>query len=178
MRARNLLLLTAAPFIAAACSKADDAATTSDSASGLAATSATNAADAGAVTQAIEAANAKFADAMKRGDTVAIADNYTEDAVVMPQGTASWRGREAIRKGFGGMLSGAKVTEFSLKTEDVAIGGDMAVETGSYDETYVPTGGKETKDKGKYIVVWKRQSDGSWKIVSDIFNSDLAPPKS
>jgi uncharacterized protein (TIGR02246 family) len=173
MRARTLLLLSTVPFFAA-CAKSDDAATTSESASGLAATAST---DAGAVRQAIDAANAKFIDAMKRGDTITIADNYAEDAVVMPQGAESWRGREAIRKGFTGMLTQATVKEFNGKTEDLVIGGDLAVETGTYDEVYVPKGGKETRDKGKYINVWKRQPDGSWKIVRDIFNSDI-PPKS
>jgi uncharacterized protein (TIGR02246 family) len=182
MRTRTLLLLSAVPFLAAACARSEDAATTtSESASGVAATAAgarEAGADAGAVRQAIDAANAKFVDAMKRGDTVTIADNYTDDAVVMPQGTQTWRGREAIRKGFGGMVTGATIKEFNMKTEDVTIGGDLAVETGTYEETAVPKGGKEFKDKGKYLVVWKRQADGSWKIVKDIFNSDNPPPKS
>ena len=30
-------------------------------------------------------------------------------------------------------------------------------------------------DDGKYIEIWKRQADGSWKIAYDIFNSDLPP---
>src|SRR5918997_846606 len=107
MRARTLLLLSAVPFLTGACARSEDGATTtSESASGVAATTAT---DAGAVRQAIDAANTKFVDAMKRGDTVTIADNYTEDAVVMPQGTEAWRGRDAIRRGFGGMIGGATI---------------------------------------------------------------------
>jgi uncharacterized protein (TIGR02246 family) len=175
MRVRTLLLLTAVPFFGTACSKADDAAVTSDSAAGVAATAAT---DAGAVRQGIDAANAKFVDAVKRGDTtMAIADNYADDAIVMNPGTESWRGREAIRKGFSGMATAMTVKDFNLKTDDVALGGDLAVETGSYEMTVQPKGGKEMKDKGKYVVVWKRQADGSWKIVRDVFNSDVPPAK-
>ena len=175
MRARTLLLLSVVPFFGA-CARPDDTAATSESAAGVAATAST---DAGAVRQAIDAANAKFVEAMKRGDTIAIAENYTEDAIVMPQGTESWRGREAIRKGFGGMLTQSTVKEFSMKTDDVTVAGDIAVESGTYEETaQAKSGGQETKDKGKYMVVWKRQADGSWKIVRDIFNSDNAPPRS
>jgi uncharacterized protein (TIGR02246 family) len=175
MRMRSVLLWSSLPFFGIACAKGDESATTSDSASGVAATGAT---DAGAVRQGIDAANAKFVDAVKRGDTtMAIADNYADDAIVMNPGTESWRGREAIRKGFSGMATAMTVKEFNLKTDDIALGGDLAVETGTYEMTGQPKGGKEMKDKGKYVVVWKRQADGSWKIVRDVFNSDVPPAK-
>jgi ketosteroid isomerase-like protein len=33
-------------------------------------------------------------------------------------------------------------------------------------------------DQGKLVEVWKKQADGKWKTVADIFNSDLpaSPP--
>jgi ketosteroid isomerase-like protein len=37
--------------------------------------------------------------------------------------------------------------------------------------------GPEIKDKGKYLTAWQRQSDGGWKIVRDINNSDLPAGK-
>jgi ketosteroid isomerase-like protein len=40
--------------------------------------------------------------------------------------------------------------------------------------------GKPVNDKGKYVTVYGKQPDGKWKVVVDIFNSDLpapAPPK-
>ena len=36
--------------------------------------------------------------------------------------------------------------------------------------------GNPVTDRGKYVVVWKKQPDGSWKAISDIFNSDLPAP--
>ena len=173
MHARTLLLMTVVPVLGTACAKGG-AGGTSESAAGVAATTAS---DAGAVRQAIDASNAKFVEAVKKADTTTIAANYADDAIVMAPGTDAWRGREAIRKGFGGMITSMPAKEFSLKTDDVALGGDLAVETGAYDMTVQPKGGKEMKDKGKYVVVWKRQADGSWKILRDIFNSDAPPPK-
>jgi ketosteroid isomerase-like protein len=32
------------------------------------------------------------------------------------------------------------------------------------------------EDRGKLVEVWKKQLDGTWKTVTDIFNSDLPPP--
>jgi ketosteroid isomerase-like protein len=37
-----------------------------------------------------------------------------------------------------------------------------------------PTG-KTVSDKGKYVTVWKKQKDGSWKVLLDVFNTDLPP---
>jgi hypothetical protein len=31
-------------------------------------------------------------------------------------------------------------------------------------------------DQGKRLEVWRKQADGKWKVVADIFNSDLAAP--
>jgi uncharacterized protein (TIGR02246 family) len=175
MRTRSLLLLTVLPFLGTACSRPDDAAATSESAAGVAAATAS---DAGAVREAIDAANDRFVDAVKRGDTTAMAANYTDDAVVMSPGAEAWRGRDAVRKGFAGMVAQMPIKDMSLRIDDVMVGGDLAVETGTYEMTVQPQGGREMKDKGKYLVVWKRQADGSWKIARDIFNSDAPPPKS
>ena len=174
MRARTLLLLTVVPFFGTACSNADDTAATSDSAAGV--VTATTA-DAGAVRASIDSLNAKFVDAAKRGDTATIAGIYADDAIVMMSNTEAWRGRDALRKGWAGMLSQGTLKDFSLKTEDVDVGGDLIVETGVYEMTLQPTTGKEMKDKGKYVVVWKRQPDGSLKIFRDVGNSDLPAPK-
>ena len=68
---------------------------------------------------------------------------------------------------------GLKDAKFT--TDDVDVAGDLVVETGRYEMTFQPKGAKEMKDKGKYVVVWKRQSDGSLKIYRDVGNSDLPP---
>jgi uncharacterized protein (TIGR02246 family) len=171
MRARTRFVLTVLPFLGTACAtKPDDAAATAESAADAATATST---DAGEARQAIEAGNARFIDANKRGDTSTVAANYADDAIVMMPNMTSWRGRDAVRRGFAGFLSQAAVKDLTLKTEDVAVTGDVAVETGSYEMTLQPRSGKEIKDKGKYITVWKRQGDGSWKIVRDINNSDL-----
>jgi uncharacterized protein (TIGR02246 family) len=174
MRIRSLMLLSVVPFMTLACSNAGDTAATSDSAAGVAAATS---ADAGAVRAAIDSANARFLDALKRNDTTALANNYADDAIVMMGNMEAWRGREAVRKGFAGMIAQMPVKDFSFRTEDVMVGGDLAVETGSYEGTFQAKDGKEMKDKGKYVVVWKRQADGSWKIVRDVANSDAPPPK-
>ena len=52
---------------------------------------------------------------------------------------------------------------------------DLAYVSGSYELTENDASGKPMTDKGKYLEVWKKQANGSWKCVADIFNSDLPP---
>jgi ketosteroid isomerase-like protein len=172
MRIRNPLLLTAVAVLAVACSPTDDAAT-SDSSAGVAAATT---ADAGAVRASIDSLNAKMADAMKRADSTTIRSLYGDDAVAMMSNTEAWRGRDAIVKGWTGAIPQMGLKDAKFTTDDVDVAGDLVVETGRYEMTFQPKGAtKEMKDKGKYVVVWKRQPDGSLKIYRDIGNSDLPP---
>ncbi|MGQ0642023.1 MAG: YybH family protein, partial [Gemmatimonadaceae bacterium] len=53
--------------------------------------------------------------------------------------------------------------------------GDLAVESGWYyfkGKMF----GQPAEDRGRYVNVWQRQADGSWKIVRDMSNSSLPPP--
>jgi ketosteroid isomerase-like protein len=39
--------------------------------------------------------------------------------------------------------------------------------------TSAPKGKKPVTDKGKYVTVFRKQADGTWKVVADVTNSDL-----
>jgi ketosteroid isomerase-like protein len=82
--------------------------------------------------------------------------------------------KTGIRDLWKGLIDG--LTDISWKTThvEVAKSGDMAFLVGTYELTMKDG----TKDKGKYRVVWKKQSDGTWKVGTDMFSSDLpaAPP--
>lgn len=123
----------------------------------------------------IEAQNQKAMSAMLAGDLAGSLMNYADSTVVMMPGMPAMRGRMAYEAGFKGMMDAMKITAATFHTDDVMASGDLAVETGTFAMTTVPKGGKPMEDKGKYISVWKKQTDGSWKIVRDINNSDMMP---
>ena len=112
-----------------------------------------------------------FSTLVNRGDSAAIADLYSEDAMFMAPNAPATRGRANIRQAWAGML-GSLHPEVTLTTDSVTQSGDLAVEVGRYQFGMTPAGGATTRDNGKYVVVWKR-INGKWQIANDIFNSDM-----
>ena len=133
------------------------------------------------VRQSIDQVNADFIAGLKAGDVPRLVAHYDADATVLPNGMPAAHGPAEIQKALGDFLGAVTISDFQLTTTDVTVQGDMAIETGTTRMTMQPKqgGGKPTTDVGKYVVVWKKQADGSWKLWRDIFNSDAppAPPK-
>ncbi|HKO15572.1 MAG TPA: DUF4440 domain-containing protein [Gemmatimonadaceae bacterium] len=172
MSTRFTLLATLTIVATAACTTRN-AARTSDTASPAAATVAlASAPSPAAVRQQLDSIYARFSDAMLKGDTVALTNFYTDDAVLMPQGMPAANGRAEILKAWSAMHSQVKVTAFAGKTQSVLTGGDYAIETGTYTMASQPKTGKAVNETGKYLTVWQKQPDGSLKMVRDIFNTD------
>jgi uncharacterized protein (TIGR02246 family) len=118
---------------------------------------------------AIEAANAKFSDAFARGDAKALAALYTSDAIAFPPDSEMIRGNEAIGT-FWKATRDSGVKSAALTTMDVERSGDLAYEVGTVFLTIEAAGKAPTTATAKYVVVWKRQADGSWKLHRDIWN--------
>jgi uncharacterized protein (TIGR02246 family) len=130
--------------------------------------------DRDAVRRQIEAADSQMAAAMGKGDTVGMYAAYADDAVMMMPGTAPLRGRAEMTRSLNAMMAQMTLKDPKFHIEDVLVGGDLAVETGTYEWTVQPKKGKAMPDKGSYVTVWQRQADGSWKIIRDISNSGRA----
>ncbi len=122
-----------------------------------------------AAKDSIDATNTAMANAVNSGDTTAVASFYTSDAVVMPANMPALSGVGAISSFFSeGIRAGMK--DFKLEATEVFGNDEMLTEVGTYTLSFGPE-----KDKGKYIVIWKKEG-GKWKLFRDIFNSDNPPP--
>jgi ketosteroid isomerase-like protein len=99
---------------------------------------------------------------------------YADGAVVLPPNEAMMSDRAAIRKSVADMLMmpGMNYTWKPTKVE-VARSGDLGYLYGTYSMTMNDAQGKPVNDSGKILEVWKKQPDGKWKCVADIWNSDL-----
>lgn len=128
------------------------------------------------VRQAIEKANAKFVEAFSRGDAAAIAALYIEDAKLLPPNNPMVSGRQSIEEFWKGFIEMSVWREVILETVEVDYNGDLASEVGTYTLAFQPEGSQVIRDTGKYVVVWNRQTDGSWKLAVDTWNSNSPLP--
>ena len=117
--------------------------------------------------------DAKWSAAAGAKDVDKTVSYYAEEAVVMPPNASAATTKEAIRSAWKEMLTspGAAISWKTTKVE-VAKSGDLAYVSGTYEETMTDASGKPVKDRGKYLEVWEKQADGTWKVVADIWNSD------
>jgi ketosteroid isomerase-like protein len=100
---------------------------------------------------------------------------YSDDAVVFPPNATSAATKEAIRNGWKEMFaSSGFVISWQPTRVQVAKSGGMAWVSGTYDLTMNDTNGKPSNDRGKYLEVWEKQTDGNWKCTADMWNSNLA----
>src|ERR1700760_2077029 len=106
--------------------------------------------------EGIRRANRDVSASVHAANAQAIADNfYAPDAVVMAPNMPALRGRDAIRTFWAGFFT-AGALDLTLTSDNVTQAGDVAVEMGHYDLSITPPGGQVVKDKGKYLVMWKK----------------------
>jgi ketosteroid isomerase-like protein len=115
--------------------------------------------------------DAKFSDAVRKGDSATMASEYADDAMVFPPNSEAVK-KEGILSLWGGLLR-MGVKDFKLTIDDVTGDADMLAETGRYE---VLGADNKSLDKGKYVVTW-RNYNGDWKIFRDIWNTSIAAPK-
>jgi uncharacterized protein (TIGR02246 family) len=111
----------------------------------------------------------------RAGDWAAVAALYAEDARLMPPNAEAVQGRAAIQAFWEAF---PLTTDIDITSEEVDGRGDLAFDRGSYSVGIMPEGTSEPiTDRGKYVVVARRQADGSWLMAIDIFNSNLPLPE-
>jgi ketosteroid isomerase-like protein len=121
----------------------------------------------------IRAATIEWSVASKAKDVDKAVSFYADDAIEFVDKAPAAVGKANIRKVWQAMLTlpGPGLT-FATTEVEVAHSGEIAWEHGTYNLATAEKDGKVTDEKGKYVVVWKKQFDGSWKVVADIDNTD------
>ncbi len=124
---------------------------------------------------AIKGVQLREAQAIKEKDAAGLLALFESDLVVMPPNEPPIVGKAALRSWFLRVTDQFSI-DLDFSVEEVRVTGDWAFERFSFRRTTTPTGGGDpTTARGKGIHVFRRQSDGSWKIARDIWTSDEVP---
>jgi ketosteroid isomerase-like protein len=137
----------------------------------------TRAADEAAIRQADEAWS-KAAEAMQLDGPTGYFSYLLEDDVMLPPNEPMLIGKEAVRKA---MTAFFAMPGFAVKWQptkvEAASSGDFGYSLGTFELSVNDPKGMPMPDRGKYLAVWKKQPDGSWKVAAESFNSDLPLPQ-
>jgi len=128
------------------------------------------------VAGAIAAARDAFIAALRGGDALAAADAYTQDARLMAPSSEVLIGRAAIA-GFwrAGLDVGVSAIDLLAQEVELERGGDLAYEIGRYvlQVQPAPTSSEPVVDRGRYLLVYRREADGVWRRAVETFNPDV-----
>ena len=119
------------------------------------------------VARQIRALDAEFMKFARVKDAAGLTEAfYAEDAQLLAPGAPVIRGKAAIRDFWTGFLQVAG-PEVTIDSQQIEGAGDLAYCVGRYDGEIAGA-----RQQGKFVVVFRRQADGGYKAIADIFNAD------
>ncbi len=124
---------------------------------------------------AIEEVLNQYAVAFNAGDLELWLSLMTDETIKMPPDAPAIFGKEELRANNEPLFDNFTL-EMALFPEEAQVDGDLGFARGTYTFLLTPkAGGEPIYMDGKYLTIWKRQADGSWKMSHDCYNSNVPP---
>jgi uncharacterized protein (TIGR02246 family) len=120
----------------------------------------------------------QYAVACNTGDFDLWISLWADDGIQMPPDTPTRIGKEQIGEGIKPAFDQMNLDIAIHSIEDAKVYGDLGLTRCTYTLKMTPKAGGETINAmpdGKALTLYEKQSDGSWKIVYDCFNSNTTP---
>ncbi|HEV8176094.1 MAG TPA: SgcJ/EcaC family oxidoreductase [Gemmatimonadales bacterium] len=123
----------------------------------------------------IRSVDSAFMAAANVGDAEAVAAVYADDGALLAPNLPPQKGRDAIKAFWGGFLD-VYTVRFEVASDTIEGRGDLAYNQGHYRFSAVPKakGAPGVADEGKFLEILRKQPDGSWKYMVDMYSSNLA----
>jgi len=135
-------------------------------------TTGSHAADEAAITEL----NRRYLGAINDGDIATLSSLTTEGHIMIAPGRPPTVGKQANDAANGRAFQMFNIKETWTPIETV-ISGDLAYQRGTFTVDATPkAGGNPTHSTGTFLRIYRKQPDGAWRMVRDMFNSDQ-PPK-
>jgi len=135
----------------------------------------TTVADSGAQA-AVDSASGRLFGALRTDNPDSLLAMMSEDVIIMPPNDVVLRGKPAVRTWYDAFVKQMHTTSLTTSNREVFIGGDYATEIAQFEWALKSVeGGPAIVDRGSYMQVWHRQSDGRWLFTREVWNS-MSPP--
>lgn len=121
----------------------------------------------------------QYAIGCNKGDFDLWISLWADDGTQMPPDAPPRKGKAEIRLGMKPVFDDMKLDIDIKSVDDVEVHGDLGLTRCKYSLKLTPKAGGDTIDAmpdGKALTLFRKQTDGSWKIVYDCFNSNVPPP--
>lgn len=116
----------------------------------------------------------QYVAAFNSKDVQKVLSFYSSETVFMPPNAPTVRGREAVGDFYKGMYDAEGAGELTLESKDVGGHGTLAYESGTFALMRKPASGAETRDRGKYMFIWRYYpAQKAWLMDYTIWSSDL-----
>ena len=100
---------------------------------------------------------------------------YSDDAIMMPPGENVCKDKASRKASIKKMFATPGVSlRFQTSKVEISQMGDLGYAVGVYQWSSKDAKGKDYHETGKYCETWKKQLDGNWKCIVDIWNADPA----
>jgi ketosteroid isomerase-like protein len=121
----------------------------------------------------VRALSIQWSQAMNAKDLEKTLSYYAGDATAYPPNAPAASTPEMRRQVWSKMLAmpGFRLDLTASSVEPTNVG-DLAIETGAFVLSADGKDGNPVASRGKYVCVWKKQPDGTWKAYHDIWNLD------
>lgn len=120
-----------------------------------------------AVRAAVKAADVAFAQAVAARDRELFASFIAEDATFLGGGLTQGRDAIVVDWGIFFAVGGGATITWEPHTVEVAASGDLAYTLGTFEVRATGPDGRPQRTTGTYVSIWRKHTDGSWKVVVD-----------
>ena len=133
-------------------------------------------ADAGQFASAVKSTWDAYGAALIAADADRWISLWDENGVQLPPESPAVNGKTAILQAVRGGLQEVRFEKFTINLEETQVSGHLGFARGTYSYAATPKAtGTTVSFQGKYLTIFKKQPDGSWKIYRDCFNSSSPP---
>ena len=112
----------------------------------------------------VEAATQRYAGLIRGAPVDSVLTAYTENGELEIPGVGTLKGRKAIRDFLGPLASAVSVSATEMRSDSIAVTGNVARSTGHYRQVAGPKGGPPAEYRGAFHATWAREADGQWRI--------------